>query len=261
MLAKFGYSDIDVSLQGHVALVEIRRPPHNYFNQELVSQLATAFELLDDESQCRAIVLASQGKSFCAGANFDDGSGHEIIAAGDGRHLYEDAARLFATRKPIVGAIQGAAVGGGLGLALVPDFRVGCPEARFCANFTMLGFHPGFGLTCTLPALVGQQKANLMLYTSRRIRGEEALAMGLLDVLVPADRLRSAAFDLAHEIAGAAPLGVMETRATMRAGLLERFRAATSREKQVQDRLRTTEDFREGVAASSQRRKPDFNGI
>ena len=100
-----------------------------------------------------------------------------------------------------------------------------------------------------------------MLYTSRRIRGEEALAMGLLDVLVPADRLRSAAFDLADEIAGAAPLGVMETRATMRAGLLERFRAATSREKQVQDRLRTTEDFREGVAASSQRRKPDFNGI
>ena len=66
-------------------------------------------------------------------------------------HLYIQAMRLFRSKKPIVGAIHGAAVGGGLGLAMVPDFRVACPETRFCANFTRLGFHPGFGLTDTLP--------------------------------------------------------------------------------------------------------------
>lgn len=261
MLENFNYSDIDVSMEGHVALVEICRPPHNYFDLELIAQLATAFELLDEEPQCRAIVLASQGKSFSAGANFGDGSGQEIIANESNRHLYDEAIRLFDTLKPVVGAIQGAAVGGGLGLALVPDFRVGCPQARFCANFTLLGFHPGFGLTHTLPALVGQQNANLMLYTGRRIKGEEALAMGMLDVLVPADQLRAAAFELAHEIAGAGPLGVMETRATLRMGLSDKVKAATDREKIMQDRLRETEDFQEGIAASSERRKPDFKGM
>ena len=70
--------------------------------------------------------------------------------------------RLFRARKPIIGAINGAAVGGGFGLALLPDFRVASPESRFTANFVKLGFHPGFGLTHTLPKLIGQQKANLM---------------------------------------------------------------------------------------------------
>jgi len=255
------YDDIDVSIEGYVALVEIRRPPHNFFDHELISQLATAFEMLDDEPQCRAIILASQGKSFSAGANFDDGSGQKIIGSMGKRHLYDEAIRLFETRKPIIGAIQGATVGGGLGLALVPDFRVGCPEARFCANFTLLGFHPGFGLTHTLPALIGQQNANLMMYTGRRIKGDEAMGMGLLDVLVPADHVRTAAFELANEIAGAAPLGVMETRATLRIGLSEKIKAATDREKMIQDRLRETDDFREGIAASSERRKPDFKGM
>jgi len=191
---------------------------------------------------------------------FGDGSGQEIIENVSKRHLYDEAIRLFSTCKPVIGAIQGAAVGGGLGLALMPDFRVGCPEARFCANFTLLGFHPGFGLTHTLPALVGQQNANLMMYTGRRIKGEEALAMGMLDVLVPADQLRAAAFELANEIAAAAPLGVMETRTTLRMGLADKIKAATDREKMMQDRLRETDDFQEGIAASSERRKPDFKG-
>ena len=260
MFETFDDIDIDVSIEGHVALVEIRRPPHNFFDQDLIAHLATAFEMLDEEPQCRVIVLASEGKSFCAGANFNDGSGQKIISAAGKRHLYDEAARLFNTRKPIIGAIQGAAVGGGLGLALVPDFRVGCSEARFCSNFTLLGFHPGFALTHTLPALIGQQKASMMMYTGRRIKGEEAFAMGLLDVFVPADQLREAAFELANEIAGAAPLGVMETRTTLRLGLSEKIRAATDREKEMQDQLRSTDDFQEGIAASSERRKPDFNG-
>ena len=88
--------------------------------------------------------------------------------------LYIEGNRLFRTKKPIVAAMHGAAVGGGLGLAMVADFRVTCPEARFCANFTRLGFHPGFGLTVTLPAVIGPTKAALMFYTSRRVPGDEA---------------------------------------------------------------------------------------
>ena len=160
------------------------------------------------------MVLAAQGKSFCAGANFGDGStlnkegqrpGEAMAPIG---HLYIQAVRLFRSKKPIVGAIHGAAVGGGLGLSMVPDFRVACPETRFVGNFTRLGFHPGFGLTDTLPAVIGRQNAAMMFYTSRRVTGEEALAMGLADVLVPQDQVRAAAQKLAAEIAENAPLGV-----------------------------------------------------
>ena len=157
-------------------------------------------------------------------------------------------------------AVQGAAIGGGLGLALMPDFRVAAPEARFSANFARLGFHHGFGLTATLPPIVGNQRALELLYTGRRIDGDEAFAIGLADRLVPLDRVRSEALELAAEIAGSAPLAVASIRRTMRGDLAERVRAATDREKVEQDWLRQTDDWKEGVAAMAERRAPDFRG-
>src|SRR5436190_8674579 len=194
--------DIAVEISDAVATVEIRRPPHNFFDYALIQQLADIFEALDKEPACRAIVLAAQGKSFCAGANLPEARDRTVNTAG---HLYLEAVRLFRARKPVVGAIHGPAIGGGLGLALVPDFRVTCPEARFSANFTVLGFHPGFGLTVTLPELIGRSKAALMFYTSRRVKGDEAVAMGLADVLVPQAVVRAAALALAREIGACAP--------------------------------------------------------
>ena len=212
-------------------------------------------------------MLASRGKSFCAGANFGDGGdldrdGQVRSQPGANRigHLYVEAVRLFRTQKPIVGAIHGPAIGGGLGLALVPDFRVSCPEARFSANFTRLGFHPGFGLSVTLPELIGRRNAALMFYTSRRIKGDEAQRMGLADVLVPLEQVRAAALELAREIATCAPLAVVATRATLRRGLADRVRAATDHELVEQTRLRQTQDFKEGVKASAGRRVPRFTG-
>jgi hypothetical protein len=177
------FKDIGVDLADMVATIEIRRPPHNFFDIELIRQIADACEALDKDSACRAIVLAAQGTAFCAGAKLGDGADVQNVLVkksetGQAGHLYIEAVRLFRTAKPMVGAIHGAAVGGGLGLALVPDLRVTCPEARFSANFTRLGFHPGFGLTHTLPALIGPSRAALMFYTSRRVTGEEAYRMG-----------------------------------------------------------------------------------
>jgi enoyl-CoA hydratase/carnithine racemase len=264
-MAQLGtYEDIAVDVNDYVAVVEIQRPPLNFFDYDLIAQIADAFEALDANDSCRAIVLAAQGKHFCAGANFGDGSDDRVKTGGGGRkptgHLYQEAVRLFRTGKPIVAAIQGAAIGGGLGLAVMADFRVACPEARFSANFTRLGFHPGFGLTTTLVELVGKNNAAMMFYTSRRIKGEDAAAMGLADVLVPQDQVRQAAIDLATEMAQNSPLGVVETRATLRQGLADRVKAATDHELAIQDRLRQTEDFREGIKATSERRLPNFVG-
>ena len=259
--------DLGLDIRDHVATVEIRRPPHNFFDFHLIRQIADTLEALDENPACRTILLCSQGKSFCAGANFGDGSQVQSDGSVEGSlnrigvdHLYVEAVRVFAAKKPIIGAIQGAAIGGGLGLAMVPDFRVGCPESRFAANFTRLGFHPGFGLTTTLPRVIGQQKANLMFLTSRRIKGAEAHEWGLLDVLTTLDQVRETAWELAREIAINSPLGVVSTRTTLRHGLADAVRKATDRELAEQTRLRKTEDFKEGIAATHARREPVFKG-
>jgi enoyl-CoA hydratase/carnithine racemase len=260
------FKDIGVEVGGFVAVVEIRRPPNNFFDIALIREIAEALEALDADEGCRAVVLGSQGKVFCAGANFGDGSALDRQGQRPGeqtqpvQHLYMEAVRLFRTRKPIIAAVHGAAVGGGLGLALVADFRVTCPEARFCANFTRLGFHPGFGLTTTLPEVIGKTNAALMFYTSRRVTGEEALRMGLANVLVAQAEVRDAARKLAAEIAENAPLGLIATRATLRADLAERVRKATEHELEEQSRLRKTDDFKEGVKAMAERRLPNFAG-
>jgi enoyl-CoA hydratase/carnithine racemase len=258
--------DIGIEKSDHVALVEIRRPPNNFFDIPLIKEIAGAFESFDDDIHIRAVVLAAQGKAFCAGANFGDGStldaqGRRPNEPGPGAApLYVEGNRLFRTKKPIIAAVHGAAVGGGLGLAMVADFRVTCPEARFCANFTRLGFHPGFGLTVTLPAVIGQTKAALMLYTSRRVTGEEAYAMGLADLLVPQRQVRDAAIKLAGEIGENSPLGLIATRMSMRGDIADRVRKATDHELEEQTRLRKTEDFKEGVKAVFERRLPNFTG-
>jgi enoyl-CoA hydratase/carnithine racemase len=262
------FTDIGVEKTGHVTMIEIQRPPLNFFDVSLINQIADALTDIDNDPEARAVVLAAQGKAFCAGANFNDPARQEAETRAKLdpasnlpiNHLYVQAVRIFRNKKPIVAAIHGAAIGGGLGLAVAADFRVTCPEARFAANFTKLGFHPGFGLTATLPELVGKNNAELIFYTSRRVTGEEAYRMGLANACVPQDQVRAEAMKLAQEIAECSPLGLISTRATMRAGLADRVLAATNHELIEQNRLRTTEDFKEGIKATAERRVANFRG-
>lgn len=253
--------ELDVSFEGHVAVVEIRRPPHNFFDIPMIAGIAGVFEALEADPDCRAIVLCAEGTAFCAGANFSNRDATpEQRSPRAVNPIYFEAIRLFACSKPVVGAIHGPAIGGGLGLALVPDFRVTCPEARFSANFNRLGFHPGFGLSYTLPRLVGPQQAAMLFYTGKRIGGEEAVRIGLADVLVPQAEVRNEAMRLATEIAISSPLAVQSTRATLRAGMVEQIRLAVARESVEQNWQFKTEDFKEGVMAMAERRPPNFQG-
>ena len=140
------------------------------------------------------------------------------------------------------------------------DFRVTCVEARFAANFAAIGFHPGFGMTVTLPRLVGARRARWMLLTGARMRGDEAFALGLADRLVPQDQVRAVACAMARQIAQAAPLAVQATRETLNAEFIAAFRRATEREAFEQNWLRQTYDYREGVLASSERRPAAYEG-
>jgi enoyl-CoA hydratase/carnithine racemase len=253
--------DVVIEKRGLVGLVEIRRPPYNFFDIDLIENINKAFKELENNSDCRAIVLASEGSAFCAGANFtSEGGGSVLGEAGKTNPLYSAGVQLFDCKLPVIAAIQGAAIGGGLGLALVADFRVCCIEARFSANFVRLGIHPGFGLTHTLPALIGQQKAALMFYTGRRINGEEAFVWGLADILCEKHKVRNEAFSLAEEIAEGAPLAIKSIKETLRQGLHETLSKQTARENDEQAWQKTTEDFKEGIEAVSEKRPAKFMG-
>ena len=238
-----------------VAVIELAKPPNNFFSMDLIGGIAEALEHLDTEERCRSVLLCAEGKHFCAGADFSTGDTHFTT-----EDLYAAAVRIFRTKKPIVAAIQGAAIGGGLGLALSADFRIASPQARFSANFARLGFHQGFGLSVTLPRLVGTQAAAELLYTGRRIDGEEAVSLGMADRLSSLDNVRSSAHSLAREIALSAPLAVQSIRKTLRGTLADEVAAATDHEGREQAWLRDTNDFNEGTAAMAERREPRFTG-
>lgn len=253
--------DLTVEIDRHVATVEIHRPPNNFFDYDLIHEIANVYERLDADPKCRAIVLCSEGRHFCAGADFSarDKWSQERLDGQAGR-LYVEAVRVFSCTKPVVAAVQGAAVGGGFGLALSADFRIACEESRFVANFARLGIHQGFGLSVTLPRLIGHNRAALMLYTGRRLKGPEAVEIGLADELADLADVRNRALELAAEIAQSAPLAVQSIRATLRQGLAEAVSEATDHELAEQSRLRQTDDHREGVAATAQRRPAEFKG-
>lgn len=248
------YDAVTITIDESVAVVTFSRPPENFFDIALITSLAKALEAIDQEDSLRSVVLRSEGRVFCAGANF---SGNPEIEDDYGAYLnglYDNAARLFRTSKPIVVAVQGAAIGGGLGLSMIGDFRVAAEQARFSANFVKLGFHPGFGLTYLLPKLIGFQNATRLLYTGSRLTGEQAHAIGLVDEVVPLEELDAASLALAKQLAEVSPLGLETTRATMREGIAQAVLAQTKHERAVQLALSTTEDFKEGVRAVSERR-------
>ncbi|MFJ8026871.1 enoyl-CoA hydratase/isomerase family protein [Streptomyces sp. NPDC096311] len=233
-----------------VALLELRRPPHNFVDEQALTELADALLAYDDDDEISCVVLAAQGKHFCAGVDL-----RGIGAAGI-RRFYRQAIRLFSGRKPVVAAVHGAAVGGGLGLALAADFRVVAPDARLTANFARLGFHHGFGLSVTLPRAVGQQRALELLYTGRSVSGTEALELGLCDRV--ADDPRGAAIAFASDIAASAPLSLPAIRSTMRRSTVAEVSAALDIEANAQAALLGTADFAEGIAASVEKRRPRF---
>jgi enoyl-CoA hydratase/carnithine racemase len=244
---------VSTTIDHGVAVVEMHRPPANFFDLALLTELADAVLALEADTNARSVVLCSEGRHFCAGADLRGMDADGI------RSVYRQALRLFSGRKPIVAAVQGSAVGGGLGLAMAADFRVAAADARLTANFARLGFHQGFGLSVTLPRAVGEQRALELLYTGRDVSGAEAATMGLCDRAVDSDP-RLAALELAGQIAASAPLAVAAIRSTMRRDVLARVAAALDLEASAQASLLGTADFAEGIAASIGKREPVFHG-
>jgi 2-(1,2-epoxy-1,2-dihydrophenyl)acetyl-CoA isomerase len=240
---------------GTVGKLTLSRAPHNFFDCEMLSGLADALADFDRDTGIRAVVLMSDQRNFCAGANF---GGDARI---DPAPIYKAATRLVSRRKPLVAAVKGAAVGGGLGLAMIADLRVGDSSCWMQANFTRIGISPGFGLSYTLPKVIGAQRARDMLLTGRRVSAGEASSMGLLDRLVGEGKANDAAQALAAELAANSPAAMSATRRSLPSLDESVFAAAIARELAFQEPLFAGSDFEEGVRAANERRAPSFSAF
>lgn len=229
-----GDVSIELSADSRVGIVEMWRPPNNFLDITLLDSVLAAMRALDGNPDCAAIVLRAAGKHFCAGRDFSRPRG-----PGDSSEaIYGTAAGLFEISKPWIAAVQGGAVGAGLGLALAADFRIATPRAYFSANFVTHGLHSGFGVTLTLPRIVGQQKAAWMLYSGARIDAPTAAAWGMADQVVPEEDFVRECTAIAATFAAQPPEAVKAVRTTLRAGLLDDFRRMTAHELTEQNRLR-----------------------
>jgi enoyl-CoA hydratase/carnithine racemase len=229
----------------------------NALDLDLVTELADALVEANADPACRAVVLSSADRHFCAGATAKLGSGSSGWSTAD---LYAVVPRLIAVDIPVVVALAGAAVGGGAGLALIGDWRQMDRGARIQINFSRLGYTPGFGIGRMLPDLVGVHRADELMMSGRSVGAEESLAIGLCDAVSDEGALLDDAVHRAVEYARAAPLAVRAIKARSRRALRADLPLVLREELALQDRLRATDDYREGMAAARERRPPEFRG-
>lgn len=250
---------------GRIATLTLARPDRrNALDATTAEHLGDALAKLDQDPSVRVVLVRGEGRTFCAGGDFD------LIEAAAGRPIEEnrDAMRRFYAaflavarlRAPSIAVIQGAAVGAGLCFAAACDLRVAAEDAKLGANFVRIGLHPGMAATALLPRLVGAARATEMLLTGRMVSGIEAAAMGLVNRAVPADRLEATALELAEAIASAAPIAIRQTRETLQRTLWPALEDAMDRESMAQGIDFATEDLKEAVRAFREGRAPVFEG-
>lgn len=249
---------------GDIGVITLDRPDNrNSMTPELLDAFAVAAAAARADQHVRCLVVTGTGSCFSAGADFkstlqregDERAPHERSYA-----MYEPFLSLLDLEIPVIGALNGHAVGGGFGLALVCDLRIGAREGRYGANFVRIGLTPGMAISYLLPRLVGVARASELLLTGRLVDGPEAEQLGILSRAVPAADVLAEATALARTIADNAPFAVRETKRAIRRGLGLEIREAARAEAHAQARSLTMDDAREGMAALLAKRTPRFTG-
>ncbi len=247
-----------------VGLLTLNRPDgRNSMTPEILDAFAVAARAAKDDAEIRCLVLTGKGPCFSAGADLKTGVQRGEAGALPSERsyaMYTSFLSLLDVEVPVIGALNGHAVGGGFGLSLLCDIRIARRDARYGANFARLGLHSGLGISYLLPRLVGVSNASELLFTGRLVDGDEGTRMGLFSRAVEEDRVLPSAMELAQEIAEAAPLAVRSMKASMRRGLGWGVRDAARAEAALQAETLATEDAREGMAALLEKRKPSFRG-
>lgn len=249
--------------EADVGVLTLNRPDNrNSMTPELLDAFAAASEKAR-AAALRCLVVTGTGACFSSGADFksviqradDARAGNERSYA-----MYEPFLSLLDLAVPVIGALNGHAVGGGFGLALVCDLRIGARDAKYGANFVKLGLAPGMAISYLLPRLIGVARASELLLTGRLVDGAEAERLGILNRAVAAADVLPEAMALARTIADNAPLAVRATKRAIQRGLDLQVRDAARLEAYAQAETVGTADAAEGIAALLAKRAPKFSG-
>jgi enoyl-CoA hydratase/carnithine racemase len=247
-----------------IGVITLDRPDNrNSMTPELLDAFARASAAARADAAIRALVVTGTGSCFSAGADFKAGlqrGGEDLAPAERSYAMYEPFLSLLDIEVPIVGALNGHAIGGGFGLALVCDLRIAALEGKYGATFVALGLTPGMAISHLLPRLVGVARASELLFTGRLVDGAEAERLGIVNRAVPAGQVMDQAMALAGDIAANAPFAVRATKAALRRSLSMNVRDAARAEAADQAASLTTDDAREGMSALLEKRKPVFTG-
>ncbi|MBF6599820.1 MAG: enoyl-CoA hydratase/isomerase family protein [Dehalococcoidia bacterium] len=265
------YRDLLFDVSDHIATITLNRPERlNAISGGMLASFSDALRESDHDRDVRAIIITGAGRGFCSGLDLKEQGERSSRDGVNGAEAASSAARfdlassppivLHQTDKPVICALNGAAAGYGMDLALGCDIRIASDQAKLAAVFTKRGVLPESGGAWLLPRLIGWSKAAEIAFLGKVLGAQECLELGLVSRVVPAESLIDEARAMAAEIARNAPLAVQATKRMMRLALEETFEASVHHVYLQLLPLFGSRDFHEGVQAFIERREPHFEG-
>lgn len=248
---------------GQVLKITLNRPDKfNSFNREMALQLQDALDKANTDKNIRAVLLTGEGKAFCAGqdlAEAIDGSGPGIKKIVE-EHYNPIVKKIRVIEKPVVCAVNGVAAGAGANIALCCDIVIAGESASFIQAFSKIGLIPDSGGTFFLPRLIGFQRASALMMLGDKVSAKDALQMGMLYKVVADADLPTSALETATALSNMPTKGIGFTKRLLNESMFNTFEKQIEREGQVQVDAASTYDYKEGVNAFLEKRKPEFKG-
>ncbi len=251
-------------LHSGIGVITLNRPTNrNSMTPALLEAFARASKLASADKDLRVLVITGKGNCFSAGADFKSNlqvGGEALLDHERSYRMYEPFLSVLDIKVPVIAALNGHAVGGGFGLALVCDIRIANSKSKYGANFAKLGLHPGMGISYLLPRLIGVSRANELLFTGRLVLGDEAERIGLVSRACDEQEVLEVAMEMAKTIAGNAPVALRLTKEALRETMNWDVRGGAYRESFAQAATLKMEDAKEGMQALLEKRAPRFKG-
>jgi 2-(1,2-epoxy-1,2-dihydrophenyl)acetyl-CoA isomerase len=250
----------------HITTITLNRPEKlNAFSGTMREELLAALRAAADDQDCRVVIITGAGRAFCAGGDVEYMSGLQKNGDVDAFRKLLDAGRDIVTQiaempKPVIASVNGVAAGAGCNLALACDYRIASDTAKLGETFVKIGIHPDWGGTWFLPRLVGPSRAFELLTTGRMVDAAEALAMGMVDRVVPLADLPEQTSTLARAIAQGPPQAIADIKRALAASRTNSLSAQVELESEHQVRAFLSRDAGEGMSAFFEKRSPKFEG-
>jgi len=257
------YTTLKLDSTAGIATLTLDRPEkRNAISPAMIHDLLAAFDEIE-AGPARVVILTGSGKAFCAGIDLE---GLRALAGQsqqqnleDSRRMAEMFFRIYSFPKPVISAVNGAAIAGGCGIATLADFTLAVPEARFGYSEVRIGFIPAL-VSVFLHRQIREKAARDLLLSGRAIDAEEAFRIGLVTEIVPADSLQKRAREVASALLGASPTSLTNTKRLLLQHDEAGLQADLERAIRANAEIRSTADFREGLAAFLEKREPKWTG-